>query len=48
MEILRKMKVYTDKEIKYRDKLTGSDEYDYDGYYKFPFYEEDLWISSEE
>ena len=38
----------TDKEIKYRDKLTGNDEYDYNGYYKFPFYEEDLWISLEE
>lgn len=38
----------TSKEIKYRDKLTGSDTYDVDGYYKFPFYEEDLWTSSEE
>ena len=48
MEILRKMKVYTDKEIKYRDKLTGSDEYDYFTIDTKQIDLADLWISSEE
>lgn len=40
--------INTLQEIKYRPKLSGYFFIDENGYYRFPFYEEDLWTSLEE